>query len=132
MAKPAICDIDITIGKQIQRRRRELGLSADDLSECINVSQQQFSRYERAQSKITAAQLKRVADATQTDISWFLLGAENSQPIKAIQAIAEDNSYYQSFESNELLNRFNQLWQTFNLEQQRTLIRMLDTFNQSR
>ena len=125
MAKPSTCNIDMTIGRQIQRRRKELGLSAEALSEYIGVSQQQFSRYERAQSKLSASQLKRIADATQTDISWFYLGTP-SQP--SIFLIAEDNGYYQSFESNELLNRFMQIWRVLKLEHQQALIKLLDTF----
>ncbi|SFR53549.1 helix-turn-helix domain-containing protein [Thiomicrospira sp. ALE5] len=125
MAKPLPCDIDIAIGKQIQRRRKELGISADELSECIDVSQQQFSRYERAQSKIAASQLKQVADATQTDVGWFYLGAKT---IPVISLIAEDHGYYQSYESKALRNRLEQAWPMLHLDQQKAIIQLIDTF----
>ena len=61
MAKSVASKIDKEIGRRIQQRRRELGLSADTLAEKIGVSQQQFSRYERGKAKINAGHLADIA-----------------------------------------------------------------------
>ncbi|MDD6909914.1 helix-turn-helix domain-containing protein, partial [Actinobacillus minor] len=47
MSKLSVTDVDRFIGKRIQQRRKELGLTASALSEQIGIAQQQLSRYER-------------------------------------------------------------------------------------
>ena len=49
MAKFVPSEIDRLIGQRIQRRRKELGFTAEKLSECVDISQPQFSRYERGE-----------------------------------------------------------------------------------
>lgn len=71
MAQLLPVEIDKLIGKRIQQRRKELGYSAEKLSECMNLSQQQLSRYERGVSKINVAHLTEIAVFLKTPISWF-------------------------------------------------------------
>ncbi|AGO15523.1 helix-turn-helix transcriptional regulator [Glaesserella parasuis] len=52
---------DKLIGQRIQQKRKEFGYSAEKLSECINLSQQQLSRYERGASKINVNHLIDIA-----------------------------------------------------------------------
>ena len=51
MARFVAAEVDAAIGRRIQQRRKETGLSAEELAERIGVSQQQFSRYERGATK---------------------------------------------------------------------------------
>jgi transcriptional regulator with XRE-family HTH domain len=53
MPKITVSDADKHVGRRIQIRRRELGLTALVLSERVGMSQQQLSRYERGQNKIS-------------------------------------------------------------------------------
>lgn len=71
MAQLLAVEADKLIGKRIQQRRKELGYSAEKLSEHINLSQQQLSRYERGASKINVAHLIEIAIFLETPISWF-------------------------------------------------------------
>ncbi|AHF00684.1 DNA-binding protein [Thiomicrospira aerophila AL3] len=125
MAKPPICKIDQALGKRIQLRRKELGCSAEKLSESIGVSQQQFSRYERGNSKLTASQLINIAHATDTPIGWFSL---DIPPDKPFSLIAENNNQYQSFASRELFSRIEQVWPSLSIDQQRAVISVIDAF----
>ncbi len=65
--------VDKLIGKRIQAKRKELGYSAERLSEYVGLSQQQLSRYERGVSKINVAHLVSIASFLQTPIEWFFI-----------------------------------------------------------
>lgn len=71
MAQLLAVEADKLIGQRIQQKRKELGYSAEKLSEFINLSQQQLSRYERGASKINVAHLIDIAIFLKTPISWF-------------------------------------------------------------
>ncbi|OOF88750.1 transcriptional regulator [Rodentibacter ratti] len=71
MAQPVASDIDRLIGQRIQQKRREMGYSAERLSEYVNISQPQLSRYERGANKINVAHLVAIATFLKTPISYF-------------------------------------------------------------
>ncbi|MDG2916231.1 helix-turn-helix transcriptional regulator [Bisgaard Taxon 10/6] len=73
MSKSPVTDIDRFIGKRIQQRRKELGLTASALSEQIGIAQQQLSRYERGGNKINVSHLVEIATALDTSIGWFFI-----------------------------------------------------------
>lgn len=64
-------NVDKLIGTRIQQKRREQGYSAEKLSEFVNLSQQQISRYERGASKINITHLIDIARFLKTPINWF-------------------------------------------------------------
>ncbi|MDY4280589.1 MAG: helix-turn-helix transcriptional regulator, partial [[Pasteurella] mairii] len=70
MSKLSVTDVDRFIGKRIQQRRKELGLTASALSEQIGIAQQQLSRYERGDNKINVSHLVEIATALDTSIGW--------------------------------------------------------------
>ncbi|WP_439242102.1 helix-turn-helix domain-containing protein [Lonepinella sp. BR2474] len=71
MAKFLPSEIDRKIGQRIQQKRRELGYTAEKLSECVDMSQPQLSRYERGTNKINVAHLVAIATFLKTPISYF-------------------------------------------------------------
>lgn len=79
MAKFVPSDIDRLIGQRIQKRRKELGYTAEKLSEYVDISQPQFSRYERGTNKINVAHLVAIAtflkhqSAISSPIVWIVL-----------------------------------------------------------
>ena len=81
MSKLSVTETDRLIGKRIQQKRKELGLSASVLSEQIGIAQQQLSRYERGENKINVAQLVEIAAALNTEISWFFIDCISDQKI---------------------------------------------------
>jgi transcriptional regulator with XRE-family HTH domain len=60
------------VGKRIQMKRRELGITAAELADRIGVSHQQLSRYERGTNRISLEQLVVVSITLKTSVSWFL------------------------------------------------------------
>ena len=71
MAKFPSSEIDKLIGQRIQQKRRELGYTAVKLSEYVDISQPQLSRYERGTNKINVAHLVAIASFLKTPISYF-------------------------------------------------------------
>lgn len=76
MSRFIAAQVDLAIGKRIQQRRKEVGLTAEELAEQIGVSQQQFSRYERGKTKINVAHLVNIAVILDTPISWFFADSQ--------------------------------------------------------
>lgn len=126
MSKIAVSDTDRSVGRRIQIRRKELGLTALLLSERVGMSQQQLSRYERGQNKIGLAHLVNIAVYTQTPISWFFL-----ECIADYQQLylKEDHSHYNmTMSEHELSQRLQQLWQVLSNDKKQALIAFLDRF----
>lgn len=67
-------------GHRIQSRRKELGIVTVKLAQKLNISQQQFNRYERGVSKISLNHLIELSELLDAPIEWFLSGkAEASE-----------------------------------------------------
>ncbi|MFZ7172441.1 helix-turn-helix domain-containing protein [Avibacterium avium] len=73
MAQPVASNIDKLVGKRIQKKRRELGYTAEKLSEYVDISQPQLSRYETGVNKINLAHLVAIATFLKTPISYFFI-----------------------------------------------------------
>lgn len=71
MAKFTPTNFDKLIGQRIQKKRKEQGYSAEKLSEYVDISQPQLSRYERGTNKINIAHLIAIATFLKTPISYF-------------------------------------------------------------
>ncbi|STO55607.1 XRE family transcriptional regulator [Canicola haemoglobinophilus] len=71
MAQPTATVIDKLVGQRIQQKRRELGYTAEKLSEYVDITQPQLSRYERGTNKINVAHLVSIATFLKTPISYF-------------------------------------------------------------
>lgn len=125
MAKLAVTEVDKSIGKKIQIRRKELGLTAAELSEQVGISQQQLSRYERGTNKINVTHLFNIAYITSTPISWFFAGCT---PEMSSLSVKSEAATYTVVTDRELTERLNQVWPKLTLEQQRSVIALLDHF----
>lgn len=121
MARFVAAEIDAAIGKRIQQRRKETGLSAEELAEKIGVSQQQFSRYERGATKINIAHLVNIAVILDTPISWFFADSQ------AENLTFSQEKIYVTVKDDELKSRLNYHWSRLNSEQKRHLINFLDS-----
>lgn len=65
-------DIYIYIGKRISKKRKEFGMTGEELAKLVHVSQQQISRYERGESQINLVTLLKISTILSTSLSWFL------------------------------------------------------------
>jgi len=63
------------IGAIIRNRRKELGLSQEQLSEAVGVSYQQIQRYENGGSMLNVENVQRIANALAIPVIQFFEGS---------------------------------------------------------
>jgi len=90
----------ISIGAQIQKLRKENGLSQAQLAEKIEISLTQLQRYENKGVQPPADILKKLADVFNTSIDFIVYGDSEQ---KAQQSI-KDNELLSQFKAVEQLN----------------------------
>jgi transcriptional regulator with XRE-family HTH domain len=129
MPKIPVSEADKSIGKRIQLRRKELGMTTLSFSEALELSQQQLSRYERGQNKINITHLVNIAAYTNTPISWFFIECFNdSQTIK----LMENSANYHTVKDHELTERLEQVWSTLSTDRKQAIVLLLDSFSQTK
>ncbi|PHM74459.1 helix-turn-helix domain-containing protein [Xenorhabdus kozodoii] len=64
-------DANLLVGIRIQKKRKELGITATALAKQLGLSQQQLSRYERGTNRINITHLVKIAEILNTPIEWF-------------------------------------------------------------
>ncbi|WOQ14077.1 helix-turn-helix domain-containing protein [Aeromonas media] len=123
MSKSTSTDVDVLLGKRIQLRRKELGVSAAQLAEALAFSQQQLSRYERGLNRISATLLVDVAGLLDTPVEWFLLDCPSK-----LTAIVQPTQPLPYGPEKGLKKRLDQQWSSLTLEKQQALVQFLDFY----
>lgn len=123
MSKSTSTEVDVLLGKRIQLRRKELGVSAAQLAEALAFSQQQLSRYERGLNRISATLLVDVAGLLDTPVEWFLLDCPTR-----LTAIVQPTQPLPYGPEKGLKKRLDQQWSSLTLEKQQALVQFLDVY----
>lgn len=66
--------IDIAVGRNIRKRRKELKISQEALAAAIGVTFQQVQKYERASNRVSASMLHRIANALHCHVATLYDG----------------------------------------------------------
>lgn len=90
------------IGAVIRKRRNELGLSQEQLSEKVGVSYQQIQRYENGGSMLNVENVQRIAKALAIPVVSFF-------DVEQLHISAEPATPYTSSEEKTLLRNFRDL-----------------------
>lgn len=126
MAKPAVNDIDRHIGLRLKKLRLQECLSAAALAEAVGSTQQQISRYENAQNKISASQLYLISRSLAVPISWFFLDSDDrSTPLVIRESEAPA---YSNISSGEETATLQALWPRISAGQRGAILKLLDSF----
>ena len=123
MSKQSVTEIDQSIGRRIQMRRKELKITASELSEQLEISQQQLSRYERGTNKINVSHLVNIAVLLDIPISWFFLDCKSE-----VAPISKEKTGFVTQKDCELRQRLDQHWNQLNTDKKRVLVDFLDIF----
>lgn len=67
-------EIDVTVGKRIETRRKLLKMTQKDLSKKIGVTFQQLQKYEQGFNRVSASRLWLISQALGTDVNFFFDG----------------------------------------------------------
>lgn len=125
MAKSPVSDIDKNVGKRIQQYRKEKGFTVAQLSELVELSSQQLSRYERGINKINLDHLAKIASRLSIPLSLFLIDEEQSYHGVKSYKVAEKKEQYK-LSIKELDSRLIEHIGHLSVEQKRALILFLD------
>jgi transcriptional regulator with XRE-family HTH domain len=86
------------IGERIKRRRKELGMSQEKLSEMLDVTYQQVQRYENGTNQLNTEKLQIVASVLNVPVSYFFEEREGR--------VAEPSAQYVSNDEERFLRHF--------------------------
>lgn len=103
MGKISSGDIDKHIGQQIRKVRKQKGYSLDKVGELLDVTQQQVSRYELGQQKLSAAQLFLLSIGFDVPASYFYQGLSSDQIDQetVLPSIGEDLPRYSATQKEQ-------------------------------
>lgn len=82
--------IDVHVGRHVRLRRKELGISQENLARVLDLSFQQVQKYERGDNRISASKLYEIAHALSTSISFFFKGLP--EPAGSTSATADSRA----------------------------------------
>jgi len=128
MAKPLADKLDKHIACRLKKIRQQRGVSAMTLAEAIDSTQQQISRYENGNNKLSATQLYRISEALGISISWFFQGYEDEAPIRSL---GEPPANYEVSQIKEEIDVVNALWPSLNAEQRASVIRLIEVMQRN-
>jgi len=95
MKRQSVKLIDLHIGKRLRILRHQNSMSLEVLSTMLGVSQQQVSRYELGQHRLSAAQLYRLSCYFNVPLSWFFYGYEKDEDdVELTSAVKERKGKY--------------------------------------
>lgn len=69
---------DIHIGQRVRHRRWLMGMTQQDLAECVGIRFQQVQKYESGANRISAARLWSIAKALRVPVGYFYGGMDGS------------------------------------------------------
>jgi transcriptional regulator with XRE-family HTH domain len=125
MAKPAVTKLDRQIGQRLKKLRMQADVSAVALAESIGSTQQQISRYENGENKLSASQLYLLSQCLGVPISWFFLDCEPEHPIPLL--VKEPTSHYLRHIIEEEIHSLQNFWPRLAQDQRTAMLKLLDS-----
>lgn len=126
MAKPAVTELDRQIGQRLKKLRLQTNVSAAALAEAIGSTQQQISRYENGDNKLSASQLFLLAQCLGVPISWFFLDCAPEHPVPLL--VKEPTSHYLRHIIEEEIQTLQTFWPRLSEGQRVAMLKVLDSF----
>lgn len=71
--------VDAHVGKRIRHRRWMVGMTQQQLADCVGIKFQQIQKYETGMNRVSASRLWDVADALEVTISFFFEGLDDER-----------------------------------------------------
>ena len=94
-------NIDMSVGKRIELRRKLLKMTQKDLAQKIGVTFQQLQKYEQGFNRVSASRLWLISQALGTDINFFFEGVPSVKNI--------DTDIMQQQKSMELIMSYSKI-----------------------
>lgn len=93
---------DIHIGRRVQERRKQLGLSQEKLGEQLGITFQQVQKYEKGTNRIGAGRLFSISEILDAPIGFFFQGLQNTGPAPTGMHDGEDQAPFDGPHGSEV------------------------------
>lgn len=90
------------IGEKVKKKRRELGISQEELAERLGVTYQQVQRYENGMNKLNVENIQVIADALDAPVSYFFGNGRKD-------IVSEELTPYLPVDESKLLGYFKRI-----------------------
>lgn len=110
-----IKEIEKEVGNRLKSLRMSLGISRASLSRKINISHQQFAKYELGTNNCSIGRLIMISEALDCPITYFTEGLENvtrTQPLLIHRLTKQVSRNFQLIKSDSNRYAVNQLVRT--------------------
>ncbi len=77
--------VDVHVGKRIRQRRWLVGMTQQQLAEKVGIKFQQIQKYETGANRVSASRLWDIADALETNVTFFFEGIDTAQQEDVIE-----------------------------------------------
>ena len=77
--------VDDRVGRQIRKRRNDLGMTQEQLATALGISYQQVQKYETGANRVSAGRLHEIAKTLGIGIAYFFEGADDRTPPPALE-----------------------------------------------
>ncbi len=68
--------VDVHVGRRIRQRRLLIGMTQQQLAQCVGIKFQQIQKYETGANRVSASRLWDIADALDVPVSFFFEGID--------------------------------------------------------
>lgn len=82
--------VDVHVGKRIRHRRWMVGMTQQQLAECVGIKFQQIQKYETGMNRVSASRLWDISEALEVPVAYFFEGLGDESAPKGSEAIPGD------------------------------------------
>lgn len=93
--------IDIYVGSRVKARRKEVGMTQQDLAKALGLTFQQVQKYERGANRISASKLFMISGTLDVPIPYFFDGVDSDAA--ATKEIREGTDVFSASAAQEVL-----------------------------
>jgi transcriptional regulator with XRE-family HTH domain len=104
--------VDVHVGARMRYRRMTIGMSQEALGARLGLTFQQVQKYEKAQNRIGASRLFRIAEALAVPVGFFFEGLEGAVQDSDLADLSRPLAFVGSPEGLQLNIAFSQISDT--------------------
>ncbi len=101
--------VDLHVGTQVLKRRKELGITQSDLAQTVELTFQQIQKYERGSNRISASKLHEIARRLNVPIAYFFKDLPDLETDGMLTKEVSTASFLKNTEGQELAASFARL-----------------------
>lgn len=101
--------VDRLVGRQLRRRRLELGLSQLRVARAIGVTFQQIQKYERGSNRVVASRLYDLANVLHVPVEYFFAELDSGRSAEAREDQVFGAGYPSPRETRNLITAYHEI-----------------------